>query len=347
MEEEATVTWPRSQLPPKVKPEFQKRVQLQAAIGNLRQHARQMDDENVGELVDKLREMCSNIEEPRLNQSENYNKNLAGSKKSFYGSMILRSSPPPSIHSSVQVVNGKLKEVMIPDEKMPIWVKLLTVTVIIFVLFLFLVFGTVSFQILEPTFKNHTFSQVFMLPLQTCLTIGWGNLPLTAPMAQLFCIFYAILGVPLTFTTLTRIGQFWFPYYIPDWLLNSASIHHVVGEQDEIVKFPFFGALKFILTFHIIGLILFNGFLDNFGIVETVYFDYFTSAFIGFGDISPNPKIIWQSLVLFFYLPFGGIFQAVYHAFAGYWVQRLYYVIFRNYLYNWHIARQQKKEIVN
>ncbi|KAE9548265.1 hypothetical protein FO519_008524 [Halicephalobus sp. NKZ332] len=212
-----------------------------------------------------------------------------------------------------------------------------TFSILVSFFFSYLIFGTVMFQELDPTIGNRTFYKAFMLPLQTCLTIGWGNFPILTPTAQLFCILYALIGVPLCHTTLTRIGQSLYNIYVPDWLLNSAALRQIPGKKEKIVTFPLLSAIKFLCVFHIVGLILFNVYFHKFGIVEALYFDFFTSGFIGFGDIIPDPANFLQSFVLFFYLPSGGIFQAIVNACFSYHFQRLFYNLFKNWLYRLHL----------
>ncbi|EDO45208.1 predicted protein [Nematostella vectensis] len=83
------------------------------------------------------------------------------------------------------------------------WVKTTVVALLVFVL---VVIGMLVFVAVEKEQKL-TYGDSFDLCMQTITTIGFGNhYPHTAG-GRVFCIFFAIIGIPLNFYLLKLVGQ--------------------------------------------------------------------------------------------------------------------------------------------
>ena len=358
----STVTWPRSQIPMKILSEI-KNSNLTEVLKSISSRADELQNDEIKELADEIGILCLNFQIPLVNNDYNFQKEREYPKpidrnqwnsanievvdedrylenpQNIYGSQRIENLQ--NINNVQQSQNPQnlqnLQDLRNLEDTPSITSRTITFILLVLSFLSYLILGTILFLKLEPEFKDKPFYKLFMLPLQTCLTIGWGNFPIKSPGAQLFCILYGVLGIPLCHTTLTKVGRSLYHSYVPDWILNSAALRQIPGKKEKIVTFPLFSAIKFLCFFHLVGFVLFNYLLDDFGIIESFYFDFFTSGFIGFGDIIPDPKNFLESFILFFYLPLGGIFQAVVNACLSYHFQRLFYSIFKNWLYRLHL----------
>ncbi|XP_007518791.2 potassium channel subfamily K member 4 [Erinaceus europaeus] len=138
-------------------------------------------------------------------------------------------------------------------------------------------------------------------------TIGYGNAALRTDAGRLFCVFYALVGIPLFGILLAGVGDrlgsslrrgighieaIFLKWHVPPGLVRILSA----------VLFLLLGCLLFVLT----PMFVFC-YMEDWSQLEAIYFIIVTLTTVGFGDYvagaSPNQKsTVYQPLVWFWIL---------------------------------------------
>ncbi|XP_013912018.1 PREDICTED: potassium channel subfamily K member 17 [Thamnophis sirtalis] len=145
----------------------------------------------------------------------------------------------------------------------------------------------------------------FFFSVSTVTTIGYGNLSPNTVASQVFCIFFALFGIPLNLILLNRIGQ-----------LMLSGVHLCTFYLD--VKFQWQGAVALtwtcalgagLLLFLLLPPLLFTA-IEGWTYEEGFYYSFITLSTIGFGDyvIGMNPTRTypgWYKNVVSLWILFG------------------------------------------
>jgi len=133
-------------------------------------------------------------------------------------------------------------------------------------------------------------------------TIGYGNFaPVTFP-GRLFCILFAIVGIPFTLSVIADVGQIFATLMTTIWEKYKDKIKPIMEkykimqdkseEEEEEVGFAgniktAGGALLFLIIFLSFGA-YFISIYEDLTFFDAFYFCFITMTTIGFGDIVPN-----------------------------------------------------------
>ncbi|XP_065101275.2 potassium channel subfamily K member 17 [Paramisgurnus dabryanus] len=127
-------------------------------------------------------------------------------------------------------------------------------------------------------FWKYTSSSVFAATVVT--TIGYGNIiPLTAA-GQIFCVFFALFGIPLNVVILNRVGKY--------MLAIEKTFCNFLAKKFERAKCVqiFFHSISFVLSafmYFVMPMILFKEY-EGWSYSEAIYYCFITLSTIGFGD---------------------------------------------------------------
>ncbi len=108
---------------------------------------------------------------------------------------------------------------------------------------------------------------------------GYGNLSPSTWEAQLFCIFYAIFGIPLCLVVLTGMGERL--YKVNKWLADKINCcsNPTLDNMGDCLVILILGVGIFIL----IPSALFQ-YMEKWSFQTSVYYSFVTLSTIGFGD---------------------------------------------------------------
>ncbi|XP_057556641.1 potassium channel subfamily K member 17 [Hippopotamus amphibius kiboko] len=132
------------------------------------------------------------------------------------------------------------------------------------------------------------FEGAFFFSVSTISTIGYGNLSPRTMAARLFCIFFALVGIPLNLVVLNQLGH-----------LMQQGVHRCARRLGGAWKDPakarwLVGSsalLSGLLLFLLLPPLLFSH-MEGWSYVEGFYFSFITLSTVGFGDyvIGMNPS---------------------------------------------------------
>ncbi|XP_053458755.1 potassium channel subfamily K member 17 [Nycticebus coucang] len=146
----------------------------------------------------------------------------------------------------------------------------------------------------------------FFFSVSTITTIGYGNLSPHTMAARLFCIFFALVGIPLNLVVLSRLGH-----------LMQRGVHHcshrLGGTWQDPGKARWLvgsGALLAgLLLFLLLPPLLFSH-MEGWSYIEGFYYSFITLSTVGFGDyvigMNPSRKYpLWYKNMVSLWILFG------------------------------------------
>ncbi|XP_066479312.1 potassium channel subfamily K member 17 [Tiliqua scincoides] len=150
------------------------------------------------------------------------------------------------------------------------------------------------------------FAGSFFFSISAVTTIGYGNLSPSTVTAQVFCIFFALFGIPLNLVLLNRIGQ-----------LMLSGVHQCafrLGEKfhwqrEAAVLTRTCALVAGLFLFFLLPPLLFTA-IEGWTYEQGFYYSFITLSTIGFGDyvIGMNPDRTyptWYKNVVSLWILFG------------------------------------------
>ncbi|XP_071327413.1 potassium channel subfamily K member 17 [Trachinotus anak] len=153
-------------------------------------------------------------------------------------------------------------------------------------------------------FWKFTSSAVFAATVVT--TIGYGNISPRSTAGQIFCVFFALFGIPLNLVVLNRVGKYMLVIErnISDFLEGKTRRRKCTRFFVHLVSYLSGAVLFFIMPMTVFQ--LHEGWTHS----QAIYYCFITLSTIGFGDFvaDSNPDKVypeWYSVLMASWIFFG------------------------------------------
>ncbi|KAM8834263.1 potassium channel, subfamily K, member 16-like [Synchiropus picturatus] len=153
-------------------------------------------------------------------------------------------------------------------------------------------------------FWKFTSSAVFAATVVT--TIGYGNISPSSTAGQIFCVFFALFGIPLNVVVLNKVGKYMLALgrTIAEFLEKRTGRPKCTRFLVHLVSF-----LCGVVLFFIVPMLVFQTY-EGWTYSQTIYYCFITLSTIGFGDFvaDNNPDRSypdWYSFIMASWIFFG------------------------------------------
>ncbi|KAM3871328.1 potassium channel subfamily K member 17-like [Diretmus argenteus] len=153
-------------------------------------------------------------------------------------------------------------------------------------------------------FWKFTSSALFSATVVT--TIGYGNMSPSTTEGQIFCVFFALFGIPLNMVVLNRVGKYMLVIErkISDFFQGKTKCRRCTQFFVHLVSY-----LSGAVLFFIVPMIVFKEH-ESWTYAQAIYFCFITLSTIGFGDYvaDSNPDKVypeWYNVLMASWIFFG------------------------------------------
>ncbi|XP_008300490.1 potassium channel subfamily K member 17-like [Stegastes partitus] len=153
-------------------------------------------------------------------------------------------------------------------------------------------------------FWKFTSSAVFAATVVT--TIGYGNMSPSTTAGQIFCVFFALIGIPLNMVVLNRVGKYMLAIErdVSDFLEGKTGQRRCMRFSVHLVSY-----LCGTVLFFIVPMIVFQQH-EGWTHSQAIYYCFITLSTIGFGDFvadsNPDKEYPdWYSVLMAMWIFFG------------------------------------------
>ncbi|CAI4227459.1 unnamed protein product [Auanema sp. JU1783] len=178
------------------------------------------------------------------------------------------------------------------------------------------------FRYLDGHLANQTFYDIIIFEFATLATIGYGNIAPRNDKSRVFCILFAIIGIPISILMLANFGKhlgkaFWLALsYIK---MPKASIN-----MYKDVNMP----LPFIIFLFIITFVFGTSHIPHTGketLADHCYFGFISFSTVGFGDKYPSTTNFSEMFIILIFLTWGMILTTTLFSHLSKYFQKVYY----------------------
>ncbi|XP_022103809.1 potassium channel subfamily K member 16-like [Acanthaster planci] len=123
-------------------------------------------------------------------------------------------------------------------------------------------------------------------------TIGYGNLAPKTSIGRVVCMFYALVGIPLTYWLLSAVGDTFQGCWRPcHGLIRRCTKHVKAGNARTVVEVVIICICLYVLIVALPGIAF--AYLEHWNFFQSHYFCFISLSTIGFGDFVPaeNPAL--------------------------------------------------------
>ncbi|KAI6229591.1 hypothetical protein M3Y95_00546900 [Aphelenchoides besseyi] len=375
-----TQTWPKS----RIGKSLAINANSQIKMGNLMERAKAFVNEEVDENTDEKTQKAHELIQQLYEQLEQKNtrrriSSFAGSsqildpirEEPHFGSMIFcdparlsrqnsvtsianpyfrdfpAASRKPSVIGHEQAIEDPVVAVEdIYGDLDPFYIRAIPHFLLFFVSAVYVFLGAVFFQAIDAELHAKPYKDIVLFTYQICATIGWGDTSVKAPWSRIAVVFYATFGIPLIMAAFANMGRLFTEFYCIDWIfLTSVVRGKKPTVQDFAAQLPIKGAINLLIGHQLLGLLLFNGLIEDIGVIGSVYFSLTSMATIGFGDIVVKPSNTFELIVLLAYASSGIIVLSALFISISYYVQLVHYGYVADLLHRFYESfRRRKRE---
>ncbi|XP_061113009.1 potassium channel subfamily K member 16 [Conger conger] len=123
-----------------------------------------------------------------------------------------------------------------------------------------------------------TTSAVFAATVVT--TIGYGNISPSTTAGQIFCVFFALFGIPLNVVVLNKIGKYMLAIarMVTDLIQKKTNQKRGINVFIHLLSF-----VCGVMVFFVVPMVVFK-FFEGWSYSQAIYYCFITLSTIGFGD---------------------------------------------------------------
>ncbi|XP_015790587.1 potassium channel subfamily K member 16 isoform X2 [Tetranychus urticae] len=151
-------------------------------------------------------------------------------------------------------------------------------------------------SVLDPEYAMRWgFFNSFFFAITVVTTVGYGHLSPSTPAGRIFCIIYALFGIPMTGILLGAIGDRFSRCFLNKMSqIRKEPLQHL-SQKLLVLRHAMLFFLPWFIVFLIIPAFLFQ-IIENWTFLESFYYCFVTLSTIGFGDLVPGQfyqKWVW------------------------------------------------------
>lgn len=162
---------------------------------------------------------------------------------------------------------------------------------------------------------NWDFGQSFFFAGTILTTLGYGHVAPLSEAGKLFCMGYALLGIPMTFILITALSQRLL-------IFTNMLLQHLKDKMEHVVRGLYIDLLHMALVLTVISLLIlflpavvFNLLEEKWNYLDALYYCVISMTSVGLGDYipgeySPVEHRSWYKITTTFFL-IGGLVLAI------------------------------------
>ncbi|KAG7176566.1 Potassium channel subfamily K member 16-like [Homarus americanus] len=176
------------------------------------------------------------------------------------------------------------------------------------------------------------YTQALFFSATVLTTIGYGNIAPSTVEGRVFCMVYALVGIPLTLSVIADLGDVLASFIPANTFENRLpkyvnSLFLSIGLTENV---PLRGKLRAVTTVLLIltllvGFIALGGVLfmwqNNWTFMEGFYFSFITTTTIGFGDLVPATSTLCMLYIILGLALTSMVIELVRRKYASSWAQ--------------------------
>ncbi|EDO35592.1 predicted protein, partial [Nematostella vectensis] len=138
------------------------------------------------------------------------------------------------------------------------------------------------------------FGSAFFFAGTVITTIGYGNIAPLSSGGKIFCIVYALFGIPMTAIMLTAIVErlLLAAERVQELMAGSCTVRGIPASYLRMVHLTFIMLVVLMFIMFVPALVFMN--LEGWNYFEAFYFCFISLTTIGLGDFVPGDDVMWQ-----------------------------------------------------
>ncbi|KAI2805324.1 hypothetical protein BLOT_004320 [Blomia tropicalis] len=160
----------------------------------------------------------------------------------------------------------------------------------------------------QSQYINWSFINSFFFAITVTTTIGYGHLTPSTFFGKIFCIVYALFGIPITGLLIGSLADRFSKLYTPKAVVRKNHYQRQLSARFLMFKKGIISLVPWFFVFLVVPAIIFTC-IEEWSFLDGFYYCFVTLSTIGFGDFvagSFEKDYIWMyKIVVVFWIIFG------------------------------------------